>query len=464
MGGENEIRSMNWKWFVLIWSFGLASFACESASENSGESQPVMGAEADAVFSAELKELTDADYPDNPDISIRSDLDGSFSHSEIIFWPLENGHYDVFLPPNNPASDTLVLTDLDLVEWMPAVPERVRTDSFLTFVCLQNAEFNRQQVRLGPSNFELRGAGNEKNEYVRVDLARNCLNAGLWEVIGYVEENEQQKPAYHSWFDFPVSLYEELFYRRNGDLDFAYYYPIMRDWQDAPSKPVNLALLREVTNESPIDFVSRNDQYYPLVGERKKKNPNIVRPAPGDIHQISDFLNDSTQFSTFSPPGFYETKAPKSTKLSRFAELTSVTFRETNSLTEPAQATLELELGFEGNGKSTHFVVGGLFRDKIPSLDMGEMQKGFQMPMGIANHSFYESYETALANPPADNPYFGLLMDGEGKFLDSHTIGIDGPLLHWDAERPNVLHFWILSFERHAFVGHFELNLPGPEA
>lgn len=58
------------------------------------------------------------------------------------------------------------------------------------------------------------------------------------------------------------------------------------------------------------------------------------------------------------------------------------------------------------------------------------------MPMGIANHTFYQEYEKCIENPSNTNPFYALLLTGDGKFLDSHLIGIDGPLMHLDANSP----------------------------
>ena len=442
-------------------------WACEQSAPSDQSTAPLAElASPNLTYEAPLKELTDADYPDNPDISIRSALDGTYSHNIARFEPLPNGHFDVVFPPANAQSDTLRLLNLDLVEWMPAVPEYIREDSFLVYVGILNQEFNRQQIKLGPEHFTLSGRADEQNNIQRVDLARNCLNAGLWEVIAYTEESEKQKPAYHAWFDFPDSLYKELFERRNGTLEFDHYFPLVKNWTDPPLEKVNLEMLREVKTELELDFVSRNDEYYPLVGERKKKNPNIVSPKPQNIKRISDLLTDSTKFSTFSPPGFYDTHAPKSTELSRFARLDRIVMRDTRSKngTQADGFELDLEFARAHSEETMHFLVGGLQRDQIPAFPIAEMHKGFQMPMGIANHSFYEKYELALENSPHENPYYGLLTDSEGRFLDSHTIGIDGPLLHVDPLDPNKLHFWILSFERHAFVGHFEIQFPPEKA
>ncbi|MGB0137863.1 MAG: hypothetical protein ACPF83_11560, partial [Flavobacteriales bacterium] len=88
--------------------------------------------------------------------------------------------------------------------------------------------------------------------------------------------------------------------------------------------------------------------------------------------------------------------------------------------------------------------------------------KGFRMSMGIGNHPFYETAEEHEAMRASENPYFGLLLDDQGRWLDSHTVGIDGPLIHRDMDRPNALHIWLLSFERHALVGHYLLEFDQP--
>jgi len=46
------------------------------------------------------------------------------------------------------------------------------------------------------------------------------------------------------------------------------------------------------------------------------------------------------------------------------------------------------------------------------------------------------------------------------QWLDSHKIGIDGPVMHWDGDDPNLLHVWLLSFERHTMVGHYTIEMP----
>ena len=74
--------------------------------------------------------------------------------------------------------------------------------------------------------------------------------------------------------------------------------------------------------------------------------------------------------------------------------------------------------------------------------------------MGIGNHGFYEPYNKATKNSVSNSPYYGLIIDSEGKWVDSHFFGVDGPILHLDENDPNILHYWLLSFERHAMVAH----------
>ena len=58
-------------------------------------------------------------------------------------------------------------------------------------------------------------------------------------------------------------------------------------------------------------------------------------------------------------------------------------------------------------------------------------------------------------HPPYQSPYVSVLLDADDKWIDHHTLGIDGPVMHWDDQDPDVLHVYLLSYERHSLVGHF---------
>jgi hypothetical protein len=284
-----------------------------------------------------------------------------------------------------------------------------------------------------------------------VDLARNCLNSYLWEVIFYVSEDGVSKPYYHGWFDFPHELYSDLFKEKNGH-EFTEYQASLEHWIDPEHKKIILSDLRDLSTNQTVSFDNRNSEEFPLAGERKKKHMNIMYPK--DTRVMQDYLTDSTVFATFSPPGFYNQADPRTTELSKLAQLDSTYDRTLdNGLFE-----VELIFNAENAEKKTHFVVSGLDKMEIPTLATEDVNSGWQNSMGFGNHTFYETYENALEHPAQTSEYFAILMDSDNLWIDSHAVGIDGPMLHWDEKNPELLHFWILSFERHAFVGHYVIN------
>ena len=430
--------------------------ACSSPEENKAP-ETTQGKDNKGVYTAQIKEMTDGEYPDNPDISIRHKIDGQFSHTEVTVQKGEAG-YDFVLLPGNFESDTIVFSNVNMMEYMPSAPKWVKGDDYLTYVTIINQEWNRQQVKYFPGQFEIKGSNLESKSLKRIDLARNCLNAYLWEVIGYAEkEDGGLAPAYHGWFNFPKELYAQLFDERN-DLSYEDFRKPLEDWVTPEFKEIDFSLLRDVKEEKELAFESFNDQLYPLVGERKKKNPNIVRPK--EVAVINDFLNDSTQYATFSIPGYYNTKDPRKTELSRLSILEKAFLKDIKSKNEAGSELKELELTFKRSTSEERmkFTIGGLDLAQIDTLSLETHSKGFQMPMGVANHSFYESYDRMIENTSYQNPFYALLTDGEGKFMDSHHVGIDGPLFWINAET-GKLHLMILSFERHSFVGHFAFEL-----
>jgi len=92
-----------------------------------------------------------------------------------------------------------------------------------------------------------------------------------------------------------------------------------------------------------------------------------------------------------------------------------------------------------------------------PDIGFRSQQYSFDF-FSPGNHSFHESHPKHEHCCSKTNSYFAFLADEQGNWLDSHEIGIDGPIFHWDDERPNLLHLWLLSFERHTLVGHYEIQ------
>ena len=421
-------------------------FSCSQNKENNDD--------AKLLNTADVVELTDEQYPDNPDISIRHKLDGKFAHS-IVEIERKGDLFNIYFYPQNEFSDTLVLSDIDLLEWIPTIPEHIKEDAYLSKVGIINQEWNRQQVKLFEDKYSFKGVNKESKITKRVDLARNCLNAYLWEVITYADQDGELKPVYHGWFSFPKALYQQLFYERNN-VEFSKYAEYLEVWKDIESEKINLDVLRTPIDDLDVSFVSKNNLFYSLVGERKKKQVNIIKPKKA--HVINDFLNDSTLYATFTPPGFYNTKDSRKTQLSLLKELEKVAVSNVVTKNTSKDSTLELRLTFDnGLGLKTDVVIGGLIKSKIPVLPVELAHNGFQMPMGIANHSFYETYEENQSRSAKDHPFYAFILDSDGKWLDSHKVGVDGPLFHFDEK--GKLHLWLLSFERHSFVGRYVIDL-----
>lgn len=414
---------------------------------------------SDKTFLVPLKMLSDAAYPDNPDIGFRSAQYNQIRYDAVSLTRQEDFLFDISLSDSTDITHTITLRNVNLYEFIPSTPEWVKVDNYLTRIGIINQEWNRFQVQF-PKDFkglELRGKPFENQHFSRVDVARNCLNAYLWEVIAFVKEGDKEMPYYHGWFTFPPDLYEDLFEKKNN-LSYDSFRDGLENWTDPPNEFVDLSVLREEISSKPLSFESLNEEFYPLKGEREKKNRNILYPK--NCVKISDFLTDSSRFATFCREGLYDTSDPRKTRLGRLAKLQSVSMRSTTNPVVTKDTLTELELRFTGkDNSSTKFILGGLSLPDLPHLDTADLHKGWQMPMGIANHSFYETYQHSLENPQMQSNYFGILTNGQNEWLDSHQIGIDGPLLFLDKSDPGKLHVLLLAFERHAFVGHYVVQL-----
>ena len=177
---------------------------------------------------------------------------------------------------------------------------------------------------------------------------------------------------------------------------------------------------------------------------------------------MKDFQSDKTTFATFTPPGFYNKKDPRKTELGRLYSLKDIVLSEIKSKANNNQGLHEIKLLFtdKESKRNTQLVIGGLDFNAFPVLDPDYANSAWKRSMGIGNHPFYETYEEHEQLKSSSNPYYALLLDGQHKFLDSHTVGIDGPIFHFEKGNENILHLWLLSFERHALVGHYAIELP----
>lgn len=430
-----------------------------SAGDSAPEGRPIRALQN--RYEATLREREH--YPDDPSVATHSQAFGQVTYDRVVLQRKEGFTFDVAFIPDGRAPEIRLLA-VDLQVYMPGAPSWIHDDAYLTHLSVINQEWNRQQIRYTGERLEVTAGATREGDpgpedaVVRVDLARNCLNAGLWEVVVFRVEAGESKQLYHGWFDFPMDLYAATFEHVNG-LPYDRFASALEQWQDPSSDKVDFDRLRQLRDERTVAFSVQHGSLVPPRGAQAAKFRNIVSPpAPQSIQAM---LSDATRFATFDRPGFYNRENPRETELGRLAQLDTVLLR---NATSPAVSGTVQELEFvfrrKDTDERTRLILGGLALQSLPRLPVDRYHEGYKMPMGIANHTFYESYEDAIATPMERNPYYGFLVDQEGRFLDSHRIGIDGPLMHWDAEQPDLLRVYLLSFERHALVGHFEVIVP----
>jgi hypothetical protein len=408
------------------------------------------------TFEIPTKEMTDAEYPDNPNLESRHSEAKQKYFKSIILKNQGQNLFDLDLISYENGQCEISLKNLPLLEMMPTAPDFIKKDKYLTYIGIINQEWNRQQVQFKTGQFLVKG--NSKLQITRVDLARNCLNAYLWEMLVYAKDTDgKDKLFWQCWFDFPKEAYKDLFETRNN-LSYEVFRKGLENWIDPESKKIDLELLRKVSDEKDVVFESKNNEMYPIKGERERKKKNIITPKI--FTKTNELLSDSTKFATFSVPGYYNTLDPRKTELSKLGILQKV--KKRNIIDAFGKKNIELELEFLSNTDNktiTKLIIGGIDLSQIPQLNEANANDGWQTSMGISNHSFYETFDFQQKHPTKNNTFYAFLLDEKNNWIDSHKIGIDGPLFHFDEHDKTKLHLWILAFERHAFVGHYVIKI-----
>ncbi len=411
------------------------------------------------IQTVELVTFSSADYPEDPEE--RSAQFGSYPHRRLVIQQTGDTRFRFLLDPGTTTAAPIELTDVDLAHFVAAVPSWIKSDPDLTKVGLIDREWNRQQVRF-PRNsphVQVRGGGDgfEQRALSRIDLARNCLNAGLWEMLLFTVTNGEERVYEHLWFTFPLGLYKQLFEQVNG-LSYWSYWWSLEHWVDPSGTLIRLDRLRTVEQERPVEAMARWNEPVSTRGEQALKRGNILTPIAATYR---DWYTQPVRFASFISPGHYSRMHPWETQLHYLAELTGAVIR----LAKPTQgprSLMEIELAFRSSktGEVTRLVLGGLDRAAIPAESPTSYERGWQAPLGIGNPSFFESYEEVLANPPTQRTFYGFHLDAQNRWIDHHAVGVDGPLLHWDVDNPSLLHLYLLSYERHALLNHFVVMCP----
>ncbi len=407
----------------------------------------------------ELKAFSNADYPEDPED--RSEVFGNYPHRKLQIQQIAETRFRFLIEPDGNHATTIELPEVDLRHFVAAVPPWVKSDADLTKVGLIDREWNRQQVRFhsGAANVKVHvgGDGFEHRALSRIDLARNCLNAGLWELLLFTVEDGEERVYEHTWFTFPLGLYKHLFERVNG-LSYWDYWWSLEHWVDPSGTPIRLDRLRTVEQEWEVKATPQWDERPAVRGEQAFKRKNVLA---GPVYTYRDWYAQPVQFASFLPPGRYSVTHPRDTKLHYLAEFAGAKLRRIQMQARP-QELFEIELAFRDSrtGESTRLVFGGLDLRAVPATTLEQYERGWQVPMGIGNPSFFESYDQVIADSPLQRPFYAFHLDAQDRWIDHHAVGVDGPLLHWDADDSSRLHLYLLAYERHALLNHFVLTCP----
>lgn len=409
--------------------------------------------------SVTLKSFTDIEYPEDPEPKSR--VFARYPHRQLVIERIDGTRFRFLLEPSTPQATAIELTDIDLAHVVTAVPPWIKTDPDLTKIGLIDREWNRQQVQFSRTSSHIHvregGDGFEQRALSRVDLARNCLNAGLWELLLFTTEDGEERVYEHLWFTFPLGLYKQLFEGVNG-LSYWSYWWSLEHWVDPTGTPIRLDRLRTVEQEWPAQATARWDEPVAAMGEQALKRQNILTPIAATYR---DWYKEPVRFASFIPPGRYSRAYPRETQLHYLAELTGAIVRRV-TLIGGSQSWFEIELAFRSSqtGEATRLILGGLDGATIPVASPERYDLGWEAPLGIGNPGFFESYEEVVVNPPTQRSFYGFHLDSENRWLNHHAVGVDGPLFHWDAEDPSLLHLYLLSYERHALLNHVILAFP----
>jgi hypothetical protein len=327
------------------------------------------------------------EYPENPENT--SQVFGTYPHGQLIIKQLDGTRYRFLLKPATPQTAAIELTDadVDLAHFVAAVPVWVKVDPDLTKISLIDREWNRQQIRLARSSLHVHAGGDgfEQRALSRVDLARNCLNAGLWELLLFTTEDGEERVYEHVWFTFPLGLYKQLFEQVNG-LSYWSYWWRLEHWVDPSGTPLLLDRLRTVERERTVSVSAQWDEPPAVRGEQLPKQRNILTP-PAPTYR--DWHNQPVHFSSFIQPGRYSRAHPRETQLHYLAELTGSVIRRIKTTGDP-RPLFEIELTFRSSktGEPARLILGGLDLAAVPAGSPKEYERGWQVPFGIGKPSY----------------------------------------------------------------------------
>lgn len=412
-----------------------------------------------AVMHIPVREFTNAEYSEDP--ANRSVHFGKYKGRSLTLVRKDATHFDFIFEPHHPHIAKVVFRNVDVSLMTPSVPEWTKQDPGLLRIALTDRQWNRQQVRFGgPGSIHVEvtgGDGFETSKVYSAELAKNCLNAGLWEVLLFTNENNDKAMYYQGWFTFPLGLYKQLFEQNTG-LPYWRHWYYLEHWFDPTGTRVPMNELRRVIAEREAPASFDKTERVIAAGEQSRKR----RIASLDnVVSWSDFYDGrKLRFASFIPPGRYSVGHPWKNEYPKISRFEKAIVRQIAAAPD-SRPLHELELVFSNAARDQQYriFISGIDAENLPPLPVQDYSKGLYMPMGIGVPPFYQSYEDLKNSHPQVTPYVSVMLDGDDRWIDHHSFAIDGPVLHRDEKNPRLLHVYLLSYERQTLVAHLTVPL-----
>lgn len=196
-----------------------------------------------------IKEFSRAEYPEDPaDYSVHH---GKYSGRFLVLKKNDYNHFDFVFEPERTHIAKVIFRDIDVALMTPGLPMWTRDDDGLRRIALTDRQWNRQQVSFTAASGHIEvlgGDGFEIDNLFSAELAKNCLNAGLWEVLLYTMEHGRKALYYQGWFRFPLGHYRAIF-EHNTCLSYSKHFHYLEHWINPEGTPVPIERLRRVISE-----------------------------------------------------------------------------------------------------------------------------------------------------------------------------------------------------------------------
>jgi uncharacterized membrane protein YdjX (TVP38/TMEM64 family) len=402
-----------------------------------------------------VQELSNADYPEDP--SSRSIHHGKYQGRSLTLIKRDETHFDFAFEPKHTHIARVVLKNIDCSLLTPSLPEWIKGKSTLEKIALSSRQFSRQQVRFGGSTSPLLevtgGDGFERQLLYSAELVKNSLEAGSWELMLYTYERGEKTLYYQGWFSFPLGHYKRLFEQNTG-LSYWKHFYYLEHRGSAEGQQVKLDELRTVSREAEARCNQDPNERVFAAGEQARRR----RLTMGEnLLFWKDYTDGGdVRFAEFVAPGRYRADRLHGHKLNRIAKFEKALTRQIVSCAD-REPRSEIELVFSDprSGKRCRLIVSGFQWNLLPQAPIEEYPRGRYMPMGLAVPPIFQDYTELARSQPNRSPYFAMFLDEEGGFLDPCSMGLEGPIVHRDAQHPNWVHVYLMSYERHALVGHW---------